>query len=115
MLLFLQGFSALSFLNCQEESKHKALYLSHMACAGIMHRSPSWKIQERGKLSPATPLLQGLDYEMKVAAEIELEAAQLFRQRAGSMQKELKKARAKIRRLERKSVHCAGKSLDRTS
>ena len=41
-------------------------------------------------------------YEMKVDAEIKLEAAQLFRQRADSMQKELNKAKAKIRRLGKK-------------
>ena len=41
-------------------------------------------------------------YEMKVDAEIKLEAAQLFRQKADSMQKELDKAKAKIRRLEKR-------------
>jgi len=41
-------------------------------------------------------------YEMKVDADIKLEAAQLFRQRADSMQEELNKAKAKIRRLSKK-------------
>ena len=41
-------------------------------------------------------------YEMKVDAGIKLEAAQLFRQRADATQKELDKAKAKIRRLEKK-------------
>ena len=41
-------------------------------------------------------------YEMKVDADIKLEAAQLFRQRADSMQEELNKAKAKIRRLANK-------------
>ena len=54
-------------------------------------------------------------YEMKVDAEIKLEAAQLFRQRADAMQKELDKAKAKIRRLKGKYAHRAGKSFDRTS
>ncbi|MCL7489648.1 MAG: hypothetical protein M8357_15890 [Desulfobulbaceae bacterium] len=43
-------------------------------------------------------------YEMKVDADIKLEAAQLFRQRADSMQEELNKAKAKIRRLEKKKI-----------
>ena len=54
-------------------------------------------------------------YEMKVAAEIELEAAQLFRQRADAMQKELDNAKGKIRRLEGKGTHRAGKSVDGNS
>jgi hypothetical protein len=41
-------------------------------------------------------------YRMKVDADIKLEAAQLFRQRADSMQEELNKAKAKIRRLSKK-------------
>ncbi len=41
-------------------------------------------------------------YRMKVDADIKLEAAQLFRQRADSIQEELDKAKAKIRRLSKK-------------
>lgn len=43
-------------------------------------------------------------YKMKVDAKIKLEAAQLFRQRADTMKKELDKAKAKIRRLEGKKL-----------
>ncbi|HIP38624.1 MAG TPA: hypothetical protein EYG88_04465 [Desulfocapsa sulfexigens] len=41
-------------------------------------------------------------FVMKVTAETELEAAQGFRQRNASLRKELNKARAKIRRLEKR-------------
>jgi hypothetical protein len=43
-------------------------------------------------------------YIMKVDADIKLEAAQLFRQRADATQEELNKAKAKIRRLEKKKI-----------
>ncbi len=43
-------------------------------------------------------------FTMKVTAEAELEAAAGFRKRAVSLRKELNKARAKIRRLEKKTL-----------
>ena len=48
-------------------------------------------------------------FTMKVTAEAELEAAAGFRKRAVSLRKELNKARAKIRRLEKKDLNQAGK------
>lgn len=41
-------------------------------------------------------------YRMEVDADIKLEAAQLFRQRADATQEKLDKAKAKIRRLSKK-------------
>ncbi|MGB3647245.1 MAG: hypothetical protein WBF36_05005 [Desulfobulbales bacterium] len=54
-------------------------------------------------------------YEVKADSEIKLEAAQLFRERADAMQKELDKAKTKIRRLKGKYPSRAGNSFDRTS
>lgn len=96
-----------------DQASEEAISLSEYVLQEAHHRercaentlNEARNIHEKTKHMKAELSLKEQEvYEMKVDAEIKLEAAQLFRQRANATQEELNKAKAKIRRLEKKKI-----------